>query len=112
MADKYGILIDYTWCTGCYSCTTACAVEHGYAHENPGVIVFQDGPRKLPNGKFEYTILPVFTSLCDMCKDRVEMGKLPTCVHHCQAACMKYGTIDELTAMAKDMPRSWIYIPE
>ena len=112
MAEKYGIFIDYQWCTGCYSCAMACKVEHGFDAETPGVICFQDGPRMMPNGKFEYTMLPVFTSLCDLCKDRVEMGKLPTCVHHCQAACMKYGTVDELAEMAKETPRSWIFVPE
>ena len=40
------------------------------------------------------------------------MGKLPTCVHHCQSACMKYGTVDELAEKAKEMPRTWIYVPE
>ena len=24
MAEKYGLLIDYTWCTGCHSCEMAC----------------------------------------------------------------------------------------
>ena len=73
---------------------------------------FADGPRKFPNGKFEYTYLPVMTSLCDLCADRTAAGKLPTCVHHCQAACMKYGTVEELAERAKGMPRSWIYVPE
>ena len=27
MAEKYGLLIDYTWCTGCHSCEIACKVE-------------------------------------------------------------------------------------
>ena len=112
MADKYGIFIDATWCTACYSCAMACKVEHGYDHENPGVIVFSDGPRKLPNGKFEYTNLPVFTSLCDLCAERTAMGKLPTCVHHCQAACMKYGKVEDLAEMAKETPHSYIFVPE
>ena len=30
MAEKYGLLIDYTWCTGCHSCEMACKVEHGW----------------------------------------------------------------------------------
>ena len=31
---------------------------------------------------------------------RVEAGKLPTCVHHCQAGVMVYGTLEELAAKA------------
>ena len=30
----------------------------------------------------------------------------------CQSACMKYGTVDELAEKAKEMPRTWIYVPE
>ena len=77
-----------------------------------GVKLFEDGPRILPNGKYEYNYLPVFTSLCDLCAERVEMGKLPTCVHHCQAACMKYGKVEDLAKMAAETPRSWVYVPE
>ena len=113
MAEKYGLLVDYQWCTGCHSCQMACRVEHKYDENGAnGVMLFEDGPRMQPNGKYEYTNLPVFTSLCDLCKDRVGEGKLPTCVHHCQAACLKYGTVDELAKMAKENPRSWIFVPE
>ena len=98
MAEKYGLLIDYTWCTGCHSCEMACKVEHGWqAGEANGIQLFEDGPRLMPNGKYEYNYLPVMTSLCD---------------HHCQSACMKYGTVDELAEKAKEMPRTWIYVPE
>ena len=41
------------------------------------------------------------THLCDLCAARVEAGKLPTCVHHCQAGVMVYGTLEELAAKAK-----------
>ncbi len=112
MAEKYGLFVDYEWCTGCHSCEMACKVEHGWPHEVSGVQLFEDGPRMQPDGKFKYTMLPVFTSLCDLCADRVEMGKLPTCVHHCQAACLKYGPLDELVERAKQTPGSWIYAPE
>ena len=111
MADKYGLFIDYQWCTGCYSCAMACKVEHGFDHETPGVIVFQDGPRKMPNGKFEYTMLPVFTSLCDLCKERVEMGKLPTCVHHCLAACMEFGPVEEMAQKLAAKPKQVLWRP-
>ena len=39
-----------------------------------GVKLFEDGPRMLPSGKYEYNYLPVFTSLCDLCADRVRKG--------------------------------------
>ena len=40
------------------------------------------------------------THLCDLCEDRVASGKLPTCVHHCQAGVMVYGPLQELAAKA------------
>ena len=59
MAEKYGLLIDYTWCTGCHSCEMACKVEHGWqAGEANGIQLFEDGPRLMPNGKYEYNYLP------------------------------------------------------
>ena len=88
-------------------------VEHGWAAgEANGVILFEDGPRMMANGKYEYNNLPVFTSQCDLCADRTALGKLPTCVHHCQSACMKYGTVSELAKLAEATPRSWVYVPE
>ena len=68
--DMNGLLIDYEWCTGCHTCEIACQQEHGFA------------PRNV---------------LCDLCADRVEKGKLPTCVKHCQAGCMQYGSVEELS---------------
>ena len=113
MAEKYGLFIDYTWCTACRSCVMACKVEHGWkAGEANGIVLFEDGPTMMANGKYEYNNLPVFTSQCDLCADRTAEGKLPTCVHHCQSACMKYGTVDELVELVKETPRSWLYLPE
>ena len=105
MAEKYGLLIDYTWCTGCHSCEMACKVEHGWqAGEANGIQLFEDGPRLMPNGKYEYNYLPVMTSLCDLCADRTAMGKLPTCVHHCLAQCMEFGPVEELAQKLGNEP--------
>ncbi|MEG0374283.1 MAG: 4Fe-4S dicluster domain-containing protein [Raoultibacter sp.] len=41
------------------------------------------------------------TRLCDLCAERTAAGKLPTCVHHCQAGVMVYGPIEELAGKAK-----------
>ncbi|MCL2826674.1 MAG: oxidoreductase [Eggerthellaceae bacterium] len=111
MSSKYGLLVDYQWCTGCHSCEMACKVELGLGAGQYGVKLFEDGPRKLPNGTWEYTYLPVPTTLCNLCEDRVAMGKLPTCVHHCQAACMSFGTVEELAKKAEGMPLSSLFVP-
>ena len=40
--------------------------------------------------------MPMPTALCDLCAARVDEGRWPTCVHHCQASVMEYGAIDDL----------------
>ena len=62
-----------------------------------GISPYEIGPHDLGNGRFQYEFLPVPTALCDLCADRVEKGKLPTCVKHCQAGCMQYGSVEELS---------------
>jgi Fe-S-cluster-containing dehydrogenase component len=111
MAHTYGLLIDYEWCTGCHSCEMACKVELGLDEGHYGITLHADGPRKAPNGAYEYLYLPIPTSLCNLCEDRVAAGKLPTCVHHCQAACMTYGPIDELAKKAQDKPKTCLFVP-
>lgn len=108
----YGLLIDYEFCTGCHSCETACKVELGLPLGQYGIKIVQDGPRELENGKWEYTYLPIPTSLCDLCEDRVKAGKLPTCVHHCQSACMSYGTIEELSKQMKEKTKLVLFAPK
>ena len=102
----FGLLIDYKWCYGCHTCEVACQQAHeGYAPTELGeqgrfgIKITQIGPIELDDGKFQYEFLPIPTSLCDLCVKRTEKGKLPTCVKHCQAGCMKYGPIEELSKM-------------
>ena len=41
---KNGILVDYQYCTGCYSCEVACQSELDLALGQWGVKVMQNGP--------------------------------------------------------------------
>lgn len=95
--QRYGILINYDFCCNCHTCEVACQVEHGYAPKQWGIKVEQVGPFQIDGTKkVIYDCMPVMTNLCDMCKERTEKGKLPTCAHHCQTGCMTYGPIEEL----------------
>lgn len=94
-----GLLINYEYCTGCHACEVACKVEHDLPDGQFGIKILQDGPRQLPGGRWEYNYLPMPTSLCDLCADRVGEGRLPKCVHHCQAGIMEYGSVEELSAI-------------
>ena len=98
---EYGLLIDYQYCSGCHACEVACKKEHDLPKGDFGIKVLVDGPRRCSDGVWEFDNIPVPTHLCDLCAARVEAGKLPTCVHHCQAGVMVYGTLEELAAKAK-----------
>lgn len=103
-ASRYGLLIDYEFCTNCHTCEVACKKELDLKVGQYGIRVLEDGPRQTPNGKWEWTYLPLPTSLCNLCEKRVEEGRLPTCVHHCQAGIMEYGTIEELSKKLEEKP--------
>ena len=108
MAD-YGILIDPEWCTGCCSCEVACQMENGLPVGQFGIKVFEVGPWETAPDKWLLSYQPAFTDQCTMCLRRRKQGKVPSCVHHCQAKCMEYGPIEELQAKLKEKPKQLLY---
>ena len=104
------LVINYEFCTGCHTCEVACKVEHDLGEGQFGIKILQDGPRQLPDGKkWEYNYFPVPTSLCDLCAERVAEGRLPKCVHHCQAGVMNYGTVEEMAKVMEETPNSVMF---
>ena len=104
-----GLLIDTAFCSGCKSCEVACrnAHEDTINGDQYGIQVLELGPWKLTDEpKYEWTYVPVPTSLCDLCAKRVEEGRDPSCVHHCLCLCMEYGEAEELIAKADELGRS------
>lgn len=99
---KNALLIDYKYCTGCHTCEVACQKEHGLAPEQFGIKLTQIGPDQIEERTWQYEFLPVPTDRCDRCASRVGRGKLPSCVQHCQAGCMHYGSVEELAKMIDD----------
>lgn len=109
---KNGLLIDYRYCSGCHSCEIACKNEHDIPLGAWGIKVAEDGPWKLPDGSWHWDCLPVPTEICDLCADRVAQGKEPSCVQHCQAKAMRYGTVAELAEVAEGIGRKTvIFLP-
>ena len=102
MADysNYGLLIDYKYCDNCGSCVVACQEEKGLAADQYGIKVFEKGPWKKDDATMEdgwdWDYIPVPTDRCDRCARRQAAGKAPSCVQHCQAGCLYYGTLEEL----------------
>lgn len=110
--ERYGLLINYDYCTGCHTCETACKVEQKLTVGQWGIKLAQDGPRKLATGKWEYSYVPIPTSLCNLCDDLVKQGKFPTCVQHCQADVMTYGPVSELVKKMAEKPKMVLFTPQ
>lgn len=108
----YGLLIDYEYCTGCHACEVACIKELDLPLNQYGIKLLEDGPRKLPNGKYDLNNIPFPTSLCNLCEDRVAQGKMPSCVQHCQALVMSYGPVKELAEKMARKPKMLLYTPK
>jgi Fe-S-cluster-containing dehydrogenase component len=99
-STRYGILVNTEYCTGCHSCEVACKKELGLEKGEFGIKVTEVGPFRYETGeqagKWEWTYVPAITGACDLCATRTAEGKLPSCVHHCQAWCMYYGPVGNL----------------
>lgn len=107
--SRKGILINYDYCTGCHSCEMACRVEHGYSDDQGGIVVNQVGPWEYEQDRFQYSFVPAITDQCDMCAERLEVGKDPSCIHHCQAFVMKYGEAEGLLDAVDDCSKFVLY---
>jgi Fe-S-cluster-containing dehydrogenase component len=106
------LYVNYHYCTGCHACEVACMQEHGFASkEANGIVVYKMGPWTAEgvNQSLILNFVPIPTDLCDLCVDRADEGRLPTCVHHCQARCLEYGDAAELAAKAEP-PKSAVFI--
>lgn len=109
---REGLLINYDYCCGCHTCEIACQKEHGYSVDQWGIVVQQIGPWKIEGTKkYNYDFIPSPTKLCDLCEERTQAGKLPTCVQHCQTGCMSYGLVAELAKELEDKPRHVLFAP-
>lgn len=109
-----GILVNYEFCTGCHSCEVACKKYLDLPKSEFGIKISEIGPWQYQNAekgpdKWEWTWVPTITKACNMCEDRVALGKMPMCVQHCQAWIMHYGEVEELTAKIKEGSR-WVLL--
>ncbi len=109
---RNGLLIDYEFCSGCHSCEVACKEEHGFPVGKWGIRVWNDGPWEIDDKTMHWNKVPIPTDLCDLCAGRVAAGKEPTCVHHCLAAAMKFGPIDELVKDLDAKPKQVLFVPK
>jgi len=109
---RYGLLIDYEYCTGCHSCEIACNMEHEYPVGKWGIQLAEIGPWPINEEKWQFAYIPVPTDLCDLCGTRFAQGKQPACVHNCQADVMRFGPIEELAKELAKKPRQVLFAPK
>lgn len=107
MPKDYGLLVNYKYCSGCHSCEVACRKERGLPLGQWGIKLCQVGPFEIDDDadheKWEFIYIPVPTSLCDMCEERIGQGLKPVCVVDCQALCLEHGPVEELAARAGEL---------
>lgn len=109
---RYGLLIDYEFCTGCHSCEVSCKMEHGIPEGQWGLRLAEIGPWPIGNSeRWQYDYVPVPTAQCNLCAERTEKGKLPICVHNCQSACMQYGPVEELVKTMSEKGKTVLFAP-
>ena len=107
-----GLLIDYEYCTNCQSCEVACKEEHKIPVGQWGIRVLTDGPWECSDGKFNLYYIPFPTRLCDLCAERTAKGKQPSCVHHCLANVMRYGTVEDLARRMDGSMNQVLFVPK
>ena len=105
---NHAMLIDVHYCTGCHSCEVACQQENGYEAKEFGIIVTEHIYKKKDGLTIDY--VPFMTDSCNFCMERVADGGKPSCVKHCQARCMSFGTIEEITEEAKSSIKGMIFV--
>ena len=105
-----GLLIDVRYCTGCHSCEMACKAEHQFENKDQcGIKVFQNGPVRIDEHRWQFDFVPVPTSMCDLCAARSEKGKEPSCVVHCQSFALECGEVEELSKRLADGGKIMLY---
>jgi len=108
---EYGLLIDYEYCTGCYTCQIACSQEHGWPAGMGGIKVMEI-VQDMPKDKAYLSFLPFPTELCVLCNKRIKKGLDPACVQHCMAGCMKFGKLTDLAEELGKKSRMVLWSPK
>lgn len=88
-------------------------MEHHLPEDQFGIKVQKIGPWMYAEDTWQFDFVPVPTDQCNLCAERTVKDKDPLCVHHCQAAVMQYGEIDELVKKTKGLDsKTVLFIPK
>ena len=108
---NYAMVIDYQYCTGCHACELACRNEKELPLDEWGIKVTQYGPAVI-RGEVMWDYVPVPSSACDLCVERMEAGNVPACQLHCLAACIRVLPIEETAqALREQGDKTAVFVP-
>ncbi len=111
--SNIGLLFNYEWCSGCQSCEIACRNEHDWPLGTWGIKVEDLGPMEMEGGVMEFDHVPIPTSFCDLCEDRVAAGGVPSCALHCLSNIIEWGPVEELAKRLPELgPKTTIFLPK
>ncbi|HZS02498.1 MAG TPA: 4Fe-4S binding protein [Chloroflexota bacterium] len=104
------LFIDYEFCTGCGACEMACRQEWDLRSDEWGIKV----TTQFLNDGQSFNYVPIPTDLCNLCQPRLADGSLtePSCVRHCLAKVMAFGSVEEMARKMIGKRRSVIWAPE
>ena len=105
---KYGMLIDVQYCTGCHTCEVACEQENHLDAGQFGIKVTEHILDQKKGLMIDY--VPYITDLCNFCLGRVAEGRKPSCVKHCLAQCLTFGTVEEVMEAAKEAKKPMVFL--
>ena len=101
MTKKYAMLHDLRRCTGCWTCAIACKVAHDLPLDE-----FRKHIRTLGDGtgidepagiwpNLSMSWMPISTSSCTFCGERVAEGLEPHCVYNCSTKAITFGDVND-----------------
>lgn len=100
--EKFAMLINYGFCTGCHSCEISCFKEKGLQGDEWGIKLAEFGPEKLGDA-WEWDYVPVPSRLCDLCADRRAAGEKASCQLHCLADVIEILPIEKVSERLAEM---------
>ena len=111
--SQLAMIVDYGYCTNCYSCEVSCSKGKGLPLDEWGIKITEFGPHKL-GGEWEWDYVAVPSRLCDLCKDRVAEGNKALCELHCIANAIEVVPLEDVSKRMAEFGRGKVacFIPQ
>ena len=109
---QLAMVVNYGYCTNCYSCEVTCSKKNDIPLDEWGIKVTEFGPKQL-GGVWEWDYVAVPSRLCDLCADRVAEGKKAKCEVHCVANCIEVLPLEDAPKRIAELgPKCACFVPQ